>query len=241
MLLRGGDGLDWRLSVDRLEVRFGGVVALRDVSFHVSADECLGLIGPNGSGKTTLFNAVTGFVRPTGGRVSWRGRDCTGVSPQAMARSGIVRSFQQPMVFPSLSVAECLLTIATRETVRGLLRLGNLERFAEANASTLPYGLMRRLGVLLALAMSPTVLMLDEPTSGLSAPEVKSMADLLGAVRAREIGLWVIDHNIAFLERLCDRLIVLNSGSLLTEGSPKKVLSDSAVRVVYLEGETSET
>lgn len=233
--------MDRELSIDRLEVRFGGIVALRDVSFHVSADECLGLIGPNGSGKTTLFNTVTGFVRPTGGRVSWRGRDCTGMSPQAMARSGIVRSFQQPMVFPSLSVAECLLTITTRETVRDLLRLGNLEHLAQANAAALPYGLMRRIGVLLALAMSPTLLMLDEPTSGLSAPEVTSMVDLLRAVRARQIGLWVIDHNIAFLERLCDRLIVLNSGSLLTEGTPQKVLSDSAVRVVYLEGETSET
>jgi ABC-type branched-subunit amino acid transport system ATPase component len=229
------------LRTDGIKKAYGGVQALNGASIAVDEGTVAGLIGPNGSGKTTLFNTVTGFVRPTSGRVSWRGRDCTGMSPQAMARSGIVRSFQQPMVFPSLSVAECLLTITSRETVRDLLRLGNLEHLAQASSAALPYGLMRRIGVLLALATSPTLLMLDEPTSGLSAPEVTSMADLLGAVRARDIGLWVIDHNIAFLERLCDRLVVLNSGSLLTEGSPQTVLSDSAVRVVYLEGETSET
>jgi branched-chain amino acid transport system ATP-binding protein len=223
------------LEIAGLQVRYGGVVAVEDVSLEVPSTACTGLIGPNGSGKTSLFNAVTGFASPAAGSVLWDGRDLTGKPPQVMVRAGVVRSFQQPMIFSSLTVTECLQAVVhSKMAALELLRLGELEQYQSASSSALPYGSMRKLGILLALALEPKLLMLDEPTSGLSNPEIASIVKLLTRLRERNIGLWLIDHNLHFIQSLCGTLVVLNAGRVLSAGLPQEVLRESAVQAAYI-------
>ena len=225
------------LEVNELRVRYGAVVAVDGVSMRVPSASCTGLIGPNGSGKTTLFSAVAGFVKPEDGSIVWKGRDIVGTSPEATARLGIVRSFQQAMVFPSLSVLDCLLAIVdNRHEADALLRLGGMSAYAERSADTMPYGLTKTLGVLLALALQPKLLLLDEPTSGLSSREVSSMVELLSRLRSDGIGMWVIDHNIPFITATCDSLVVLDAGRVLAAGEPQEVLRHSGVQAAYIGG-----
>ena len=234
------------LSVRGLTRRFGALLALSDVSFDVNRGDCLGLIGPNGSGKTTLFNTVTGFFQPHAGRVFWKERDVTGWAPDKLAGEGLVRTFQHAMAFASETVAvnvqiavEALprqgaSPAGVADRVDELLRFCALDTVRGRTAADLPYGYIRRLGVAIALAASAEMIMLDEPAAGLNDAESEELARLLIEVRRSGTTLLVIDHDMPFLMPLVDRLIVLQSGRKLIEGSVDEVRSDERVKAAYL-------
>jgi branched-chain amino acid transport system ATP-binding protein len=223
------------LDLENVVVSFGGVRAVDGLSLSLPIDSCTGVIGPNGSGKTTTFNAISGFVKVASGRISLDGEQTTGLSPEAMSRKGVVRTFQQPMVFMSLTVRECIEVVASSKAqVRHLLRLGDLERIGDSRPAELSYGLMRQLGVMISLATKPKLLLLDEPTSGLSAPEINSLSEVISGIRAEGVALGIIDHNMSFIRRHCGHLFVLDAGQLIASGGPDEVFADAGVRAAYL-------
>lgn len=232
------------LRVKGVSKRFGAVQALRDVSLELGGERVTGVIGPNGSGKTTLANVITGFVRPNAGRVDWEGRNITKLAPYNIARIGIRRTFQQSMVFPELTVRNNVLASLEacgrdHNEIEKLLRAGgtfdSLRPYLDVQAVNLPFGLARFLGVAIATASHPRLLVLDEPAAGLSADETHVLAD--GVIRLSHeegIAIIVIDHDMAFLLPLCDRLVALDAGSVIADGDPVAVRSDTRVIETYL-------
>lgn len=251
----GGAGAEL-LRVERLSRHFGGFAAVAELSFHVEEGEVLGLVGPNGAGKTTTFNVVTGFLKPTTGRVYFRGEDVTGMPPHALARRGLVRTFQHTRVFSELSVRENVrvashlregggplraLFGAPRaeadeldEHVERVLETVGLTARADALARALAYGEQRVLEVALALAASPTLLMLDEPFAGMNESESSQTMDLVHRVRDAGTTVLVIDHHMQTMARGCDRLVVMDHGVKLAEGPPGPVTRDPQVIEAYL-------
>jgi len=231
------------LRIDRVTQRFGGLVAVRDVNLELPASEIIGLIGPNGAGKTTLFNAVSGFFRPTEGRILFKGRDITGVAPHVLARLGLVRTFQGARVFPKLTVAEGLRTAAhlpsSSSTARQpviqdvIMELG-LSRYADEPAGSLPSGMMRVLGIAMAIQTGATMLLLDEPAAGLSAEELVNLQRIIRTVHSKGVSVWVIEHNLHFLMGLVSRAIVLDAGMVIADGPPAEVTRDLRVVEAYL-------
>jgi branched-chain amino acid transport system ATP-binding protein len=237
------------LEIEGLRKEFGGVVALDGVDISIGLDQVVGIIGPNGSGKTTLFNVITGVYKPTSGRVRWQAEEITGKPTYQIARRGLVRTFQQAMSFPGLSVRENVRvafehgrsTRASGKTVCGsvdeiLAFVGLANRGGEL-AGSMPFGNLRRLGVAIALASNPVLLLLDEPAAGLSDKEVETLAELI--LRLPQIGTSVclIDHDMFLMSALCERLVVLNFGTKIAEGPPDQVLKDPKVTEVYLGNE----
>jgi branched-chain amino acid transport system ATP-binding protein len=234
------------LAATALAKSFSGVRALDGVDIAGEEGEILGIVGPNGSGKTTLFNCVTGFMRPTGGRVEWYGRDITQLAPDQIARLGLVRTFQQKMVFPHATVRENmqvpLQTRHVRHSSKGgslrtcddLLRFVGLDEMQDRPAGDLPFGLARKLGLGLALATQPKLLLLDEPAAGLNTDESEELASLIARIREFGISVWVIEHDIPFIMSLCSRVIVLDAGRKIAEGEPATVARDPKVIAVYL-------
>ncbi len=232
------------LTVERLAKSFAGVRALDGVDVEVYEGEILGLVGPNGSGKTTLFNCVTGFVRPTAGTVFWKGRNITQLAPDQIARLGVVRTFQQKMVFPRATVRENLV-MAWRGERSGdtgqqfkscddILDFLGLAHLRDRLATDIPFGSARNLGLGLALAANPRLLLLDEPAGGLNQDEGQELADLIGRVRELGITVWVIEHDMPFIMSLCERIIVLHVGKRIAEGRPAEVANDPNVISVFL-------
>ena len=248
------------LDVAHLSVAFGGIRAVRDVSFAVREGEILGLIGANGAGKTTVFDLVSGFVAPTAGTVHLLGQDVTGWSPDARARLGLGRSFQDARIFPSLTVAEnialslerhlavhdhvaaALGLPAVREveedvawSVADLVELMNLGAFRDKFVSELSTGSRRVVDLAMALAHDPTVLILDEPSSGIAQRETEALAPLLERIRDETgCALLVIEHDMPLIAAVSDRLLALERGAVLVEGPPGAVLSDPRVVAAYL-------
>jgi branched-chain amino acid transport system ATP-binding protein len=235
------------LRITKLWKHFSGVHALQDVNLGVDSGEILGLVGPNGSGKTTLFNCVTGFARASNGRVSWNERDITGLAPDQIARLGIVRTFQQKMVFPRTTVRENLL-MALRagerspggsrarrftdpESLFEFLGLEGLEKHA---AAEIPFGSARKLGVGLALAANPELLLLDEPAAGLNQDETLALGVLVRQIRDIGVTVCVIEHDMELVMSICERIIVLHAGRKIAEGRPAEVASHPDVVTVYL-------
>jgi len=206
----------------------------------------LGVVGPNGSGKTTLFRAVCGDVRPTAGKVVWDGREITGWSTDRIARAGLVRTWQQSMVFGSVSVRENLrMAIACAPRVAAgrpdlpvkvehMLGFTGLTPVATIPAASLPTGLLRIVGIALALITRPLMLMLDEPAAGLNPAEAERLSDLLRRVHDAGAALTVVDHDMSFILPLCERLIVLDAGKKLIEGDSAEVVRHEDVVRVYL-------
>jgi branched-chain amino acid transport system ATP-binding protein len=238
--------------------RFGGIQALSDVSFSIRPGEIYGLIGPNGAGKTTLFNLLTGMFAPDTGRFVFDGAALTGLKPHAVAARGIARTFQNIRLFANLSALENVMIgrhVRTRAGVIGAVLRGRATRDEEADierrayellefvgiaarandaASSLPYGDQRRLEIARALATEPRLLALDEPAAGMNASETQALRALLESVRGRGTTLLLIEHDMRLVMRLCDRLLVLDHGERIAEGTPREVQKDSRVIDAYL-------
>ncbi|WP_114795484.1 ABC transporter ATP-binding protein [Gaiella occulta] len=223
---------------------FEGVHALQGVSIELHRHEVVGLIGPNGAGKSTLVNILTGFDFPTAGSVSLDGRDVTGWSAHRRGRHGLARTFQHSHSFRSLSVRENVEVAAlgvgagaraARMRAGELLDLLGLAAYAEAPAGSLPHGDERRLGVARALATEPSFVLMDEPAAGLPEAEVPEFAAVVRAVRDDHgAGVLLIDHNMALIMDVCDRIQVLDQGTVLAEGTPAEIRSNLDVAAAYL-------
>ena len=234
------------LEIEDLAKSYSGVRALDGFDGEVHEGEILGLVGPNGSGKTTLFSCITGFVRATGGRIVWRGREISGLAPDQIARLGVVRTFQQKMVFPNATVRENLLMAWQRRGVGkngvrhafakcdDLLRFLGLDAFAERMATDIPFGSARKLGVGLSLAANPKLLLLDEPAAGLNQEETNELGGLVRGIRELGITVWVIEHDMSLIMSICERLIVLHVGRKIAEGKPAAVAAEPEVVSVFL-------
>jgi len=231
------------LQLSRLTKAFGGLVAVSDVTFTVADREIVGLIGPNGAGKTTLFNAVTGYLPPTAGRVRFDGRDVTGYPAYRLAALGVGRTFQIVRPFPRLSVLENVMVgaflrhprrAAAERRAWEVLQLVGLGELASRPAASLTLAGRKRVEVGRALALEPRLLLLDEVVAGLNPTEVDRMVDLILQMRDRGMTVLIVEHVMRFIMRICDRIVVLQSGRKIAEGSPQEVARDPVVVEAYL-------
>jgi branched-chain amino acid transport system ATP-binding protein len=234
------------LRVDRLTVRFGGVTALDDVSFGVERGSVCGLIGPNGAGKTTLFDCVSRLTRPQRGRIEVDGRDLLALAPHQVAGLGVARTFQHLGLVGSLTVRENVMlggqhasragfaAAAVRLPLVGLERVG-LHHLAGRPAVGLPYGTLKRIELARALGAAPRLLLLDEPASGLSHGEVDELAGVIAAVRADgDLTVLLVEHHMGLVMRMSDKVVVLDFGRRIAEGTPEAVREDPEVVRAYL-------
>jgi branched-chain amino acid transport system ATP-binding protein len=232
------------LKVDHLTRQFAGLAALKDVSFEVGEAQIYGVIGPNGAGKTTLFRIISGSLEPSAGRIFFRGCDLTGMKAYQAVRAGIARTHQVARPFRSLSALENVevsirfgarrgVSDVAREAER-FLELVGLARVAGAPACTLSVGDQRRLELARALAAGPVLLLCDEVCSGLTEAEMQTMLDLLRRIRALGTTILYVEHNLRAIMSVCDRVLVLNFGHKLAEGTPLAMQNDPAVVEAYI-------
>jgi branched-chain amino acid transport system ATP-binding protein len=246
------------LSLQHVSVSFGGLRALADIAFTVQDGEVVGLIGPNGAGKTTAFNLITGFIRPSDGDIVYRGKRLNGLKPHEIAALGLVRTFQRTSVFPNHTVFQNVLIGLHRsgrstlwDTVLALPREAASERELAHEASeilqvvgltaraaelagSLPYGEQRLVGVALALAVKPSMLLLDEPVSGMNPSETARFMKLVDTVRSQGITILLVEHDMRMVMGVSDRVVVLNNGQVIAEGTPAEVQRNPEVVRAYL-------
>jgi len=244
------------LDVQGLSRRFGGLAAVSDVSFSVEEGAIHGLIGPNGAGKTTTFNVISGFYRPTAGRVVYQGRDIGGLGTAEIARRGLVRTFQSTTLFREMTVLENVLVGRhlhagasflrrlfgfaaaverdARTAAEALLAFVGLAARAGDLAGSLSHGMQRALGIAVALAAEPKLLLLDEPFTGMNPEETGTMMGLMRKVRDRGVTMLLVEHDMTAVMGLCDRITVLSFGRLLAEGDPAAIRNSPAVIEAYL-------
>jgi branched-chain amino acid transport system ATP-binding protein len=225
---------------------FGGVVALKDVSFGVSDGEILGLIGPNGAGKTTLFHVIAGKEQPTNGKINFRSQDITGLRPDQRCHLGIARTFQIPQPFSQMTVFENVMvalhfgagehTRSLEDEASHILGRVGLDRWASQESSSLPLGARKKLELARALATKPTLLLLDEVMGGLRPNEITEIMETIREVRASGVTIIMIEHVMRAVMGLADRIIVLHHGELIAEGSPAEITQNEAVIEAYLGG-----
>jgi branched-chain amino acid transport system ATP-binding protein len=246
------------LSIEHIVVRFGGLVAISDMNFVVNEGEVVSLIGPNGAGKTTAFNVITGFLRPSHGEVSYRGSSLNNLKPHEVTSLGLARTFQRTSVFQSVSVFENVMIGLHRrgrsrlwDTLLALprerqsenelkaradeiLALVGIERRSRELAGSLAYGEQRLLGVALALATDPSMLLLDEPVSGMNATETARFMRLLDRLRSLNITILLVEHDMQMVMGVSDRVVVLNYGKIIAEGPPAAIQGNPEVIQAYL-------
>ncbi|MGQ0632082.1 MAG: ABC transporter ATP-binding protein [Sporichthyaceae bacterium] len=246
-----------------LTKRYSGLVANDNIDIEIRPGEIVGLIGPNGAGKTTLFNCVSGAQRLTAGSITLDGKDITTLPAHERARLGLARTFQQAQLFRHLSVEENLLLGRHRRYGHGALRgalglSGGVERAArrvaheiaaqcgltavlKAPVGDLPYGTQRMVEVARAIMLEPTILLVDEPGAGMDATESAYFGAMLRRIsRERAMSVLIIEHDVAMIFALCDRIYVLNFGRLLSQGNPDDIRADAAVRAAYFGSSLSE-
>ena len=248
------------LAVEGLEQSFGGIMALTGVSFQTPENLIYAIIGPNGAGKTTLFNALCGFHRPTAGSIRFNDHELCGLPTHRIAAFGIARTFQNLQLFFNMTVREnvmvgCHLRAKTgllaaalrlpkvqreeqqlREWAGAALELCDLADRADQPASTLPYGLMKRVEIARALTAKPRLLLLDEPAAGLNDTETLALRDLIARIRASGVTVLLVEHHMPLVMSVSDRLLVLDYGSVLMEGTPAEIQTDPRVVAAYLGG-----
>ena len=245
------------LEVRSLSLRFGGLVALDDVSLAVPAGEIVGIIGPNGAGKTSLFNVICGFLKPQTGEILYDSRRINGLRPHELNALGISRTLQGLGLWSGLTVLENVMVgvrraarpgfasaliglsrsdryeAETADLARDQLRLLGIERFADRYPGVLPYGVQKWVSLARALVSRPSLLLLDEPASGLTSTEIKEFADLLRSVRT-QMSVALVEHRLDLIMSVCERVHVLDFGRLIASGPPERVQKDKAVTDAYL-------
>lgn len=244
------------LEVRNLSRHFGGLVAVNDLSFSVQPETIHGLIGPNGAGKTTTFNVISGFYAPTSGQVLYKGDDVSGVGTAELAEIGLIRTFQGTTLFKEFTVFDNVRVACHRIAEAGFLSriLGtdqHVERAADAKAeetleffglhamrdelaANLPHGHQRALGMAVALAANPQIILLDEPFTGMNPEETRNMMELVRRVRDHGVTVMLVEHDMQAIMGLCEKITVMNFGALLTEGTPEEIRSNPAVIEAYL-------
>lgn len=250
------------LEIDRLKKAYGGLMAVYDVSFKIEPGEIVGLIGPNGAGKTTVFNLISGYVPADAGRMIFRGQELSGLKPHQIARRELSRTFQGTRVFRKLTVRQNIFiarhsrlaagswralagsrlvkrqAAETEDRMRALLEFVGLNVDPEAAVGKLPFASQALLGLAMALAAEPKLLLLDEPLAGMTSSEVDNVIALIRSIRAKGITILLIEHNMKAVMRLCDRVVVLNYGRRIAEGQPQEIQAHPEVIRAYLGVET---
>ncbi|MGQ4273756.1 ABC transporter ATP-binding protein [Terrihabitans sp. B22-R8] len=247
------------LSVNHVEMCFGGLRAIADLHFEVAPGEILSLIGPNGAGKTTAFNIITGYLKPTSGQVRFKGTDLAGLSPNRISRLGLARTFQRTSVFADDSVFDNVMIAlhgadhganwldaflnlprerrgeaSRRQRAFDILDQVGLTSRAQTRAGSLSYGEQRLVGVALALATDPSMLLLDEPVSGMNASETHNFVRLIRAIRDRGTTILLVEHDMPMVMAVSDRIVCLNHGQLIANAAPAEIRANPAVIEAYL-------
>jgi branched-chain amino acid transport system ATP-binding protein len=246
------------LATENVAIAFGGIIAVDGVTFSVGSGSIFSIIGPNGAGKTTLFNIVSGIYRPDSGRVLLAGEDVTGLEPHRLAAKGLARTFQNLQIFFRMSAIENVMVgrhvrearglmkallrfpsvgrqnCATRERARELLAFVGLADRADHPAGSLPYGGLRRLEIARALALEPRILLLDEPAAGCNPVETEAVEALVRAIARLGVTVVLVEHDMRFVMRISDRILVLDGGKKLAEGAADEVRRNPEVIAAYL-------
>jgi branched-chain amino acid transport system ATP-binding protein len=246
------------LHVEGLTKNFGGLAAVSSVDLNIQPGELVGLIGPNGAGKTTFFNLLTGYIRPSAGKVMFEGKNLTGKKPHVVASRGIVRSFQQDNIFADFSALENLVLAAhlhsgvsfwqailktptarrrekeIRQKAEETLELVGIGNLADAQAGSLAHGHKRMLGIGLALMCEPKLLMLDEPLAGMNIAEVDDTLELIRRLWEGGLTILLIEHNMRAAMSVCQRFLVLSFGRRIAEGTPEEIKNNPEVVKAYL-------
>jgi len=249
------------LEINNVTKKFGGLIANNDISFKVNKQEILSVIGPNGAGKSTLFKMISSFMKTTSGEVLFEGKRISNLAPHIVARMGVVRTFQETTIFKTMTVRDNIIISHhlrsnsnlfgffigsstarndEREFARSadeILEFLSITDIGNELASTLPQGHLRTLGIAIGLATNPKILLLDEPFAGMNHDETMHMVDLVSSVRDRNVTVLLVEHDMSAVMKISDRIVVLNFGELIAEGTPKEIQENKIVIEAYLGSE----
>ena len=250
------------LETQKLSIHFGGLPAVKDVDVQLEQGKITGLIGPNGAGKTTFFNLISGFLKPSSGKILYRGEVISGLPPHRVARRGIVRTYQKTSIFPGASVltniiigthlwtkagvwaALCKTPGSQKESIESerkaeeILNFMELTKYQHSPAKSLPYGEQRKLEIAIAMACKPELLLLDEPAAGMNPEEKIRLMGMIRKIRDQGITILLVDHDMKMVMGVCEKIVVLNYGEKIVEGTPGEISENPEVIKVYL-GEDS--